>query len=85
MLNFLNGGSMPAGWNEIVVVLIPKVKNPVRIKDIHPISLCIVVYKLIYKILGKRLKILLPEVVSPSQSAFVLGRMITDNVLLAYV
>ena len=43
---FLNGGDMPAGWNETVVVLIPKVHNPERLKDLRPISLCNVVYKI---------------------------------------
>jgi hypothetical protein len=39
VLNFLNGNAMPIGWNETVVVLIPKVENPERIQDLRPISL----------------------------------------------
>lgn len=82
--NFLRGGAMPNVWNDTAVVLIPKVQNPERLKDLRPISLCTVVYKIISKILSNRLKGILNEIISPNQSAFVPGRLITDNILLAY-
>jgi hypothetical protein len=84
VLEVLNGGAMPVGWNETTIVLIPKVKNPEKISELWPISLCNILYKLISKVLANRLKVVLPHIISPTQSAFVPGRMITDNVLLAY-
>jgi hypothetical protein len=84
VLQVLNGGQIPEGWNETAVVLIPKVKHPECLKDLRPISLCNVLYKIVSKVLANRLKKILPDIISPAQSAFVPGRFISDNILIAY-
>lgn len=76
VLAVLNGDDMHEGWNMRTIVLIPKVKTPDLLKDLRPISLCDVLYKVISKVLTNRLKSILPEIISPFQSAFVPGRMI---------
>jgi hypothetical protein len=84
VLEVLRGGQIPEGWNETTIVLIPKVPRPEKTKDLWPISLCNVLYKIVSKVLANRLKQILPEIISPAQSAFVPGRLISDNILIAY-
>lgn len=84
VLNFLNGGSMPDGLNRTTIVLIPKTRNPQGMKDFRPISLCNVLYKICSKVIAMRLRVFLDDIISEEQSAFVPGRLITDNVLIAY-
>lgn len=64
------------------IVLIPKVKCPVNMGQLRPISLCNVTYKVIAKVLANRLSLYLPNIVSENQGAFVAGRLIHDNVIL---
>lgn len=76
--------TFPLGINDMSVVLIPKKENVDSMKDLRPIALCNVVYKLIAKVLANRLRIILPGIISENQSAFIPCRSITDNVLAAF-
>ena len=75
---------MPDGWNDTLIVIIPKNVTLMSMKDLRPISLCNVVYKLVAKVITNRVKLILPDIISPNQSAFMPGRLISKNILLAY-
>jgi hypothetical protein len=64
--------------------LILKLKNPIKVSDFKPISLCNVLYNIISKTLANRLKVILPNIISQNQSTFILGQLISDNVLATY-
>lgn len=75
---------MPTELNETILVLIPKKKFPEYVSDLRPNALCKVLYKIIAKVLPNCLKSVLPSVISENQSAFILNRLITNNILIAY-
>ncbi|XP_075660062.1 uncharacterized protein LOC142629896 [Castanea sativa] len=84
VLYFLNSGNMVLDINHTNIVLIPKVKNPEKMSKFRSISLCNVIYKIISKVLANRLKQVLPQIISLTQSTFMPVRLITDNVLVVY-
>jgi len=84
VMEVLKGGRIPASWNEATIALIPKTEKPERVTDLRPISLYNVVYKVVSKVLSNRLREVLPAIITPNQSAFVPGCLISDNILIAY-
>jgi hypothetical protein len=81
---FFCTGSFDAEINLTVISLIPKIASPSKVSEFCLISFCNVFYKIISKTLANRLKGILPTIISANQSAFIPGRLITDNVLVAY-
>lgn len=84
VLSFFNSGMLDPSINTTLVAFIPKVATAESVNDYRPISLCNVLYKIITKVLANRFKVVLPQIISPQQSAFVPGRLISDNILAAY-
>jgi hypothetical protein len=81
---FFNNGVIPDNFNMTKIVLIPKVDNAIELKEYRPISLCNVIYKVISKCLVNRLRPYLQTLISENQSAFIPGRLISDNALVAF-
>lgn len=80
---FFQSGCLLKQLNATFLTLVPKVHNPTTAADFRPIACCNVMYKVISKVLAHRLKGLLDKLVDYSQNAFIPGRKISDNVLLA--
>ncbi|KAK7255667.1 hypothetical protein RIF29_29084 [Crotalaria pallida] len=78
---FFLTGKLPKGMLSYFIALIPKVSSPQTISQFRPISLLGSMYKLLAKMLANRLKEVLHEVISVSQSAFIPGRQILDSVV----
>lgn len=80
---FFINGRLLRQINNTAVTLIPKVDNPMLVKDFRPIACCNTVYKIITKILAKRIQHMMPSLVLPNQSAFVPHRLMQHNILLS--
>ncbi|XP_020249117.1 uncharacterized protein LOC109826498 [Asparagus officinalis] len=81
---FFKTGKLLGAVNSTSITLIPKVHCPQTPADFRPISCCNCLYKFISKILANRLQSVIGSIISEAQSAFVKGRQISNNILLAH-
>ena len=66
-----------------IISLIPKKDiNTSLLENLRPISLLNIDYKILTKVIAKRLEKLLPKIINPDQTGYVKGRYIGENVRL---
>ena len=76
-------GSLSISQRRGIISLIPKKnKDKTILENLRPISLLNVDYKILTKILAKRLEKVLPKLINPDQTGFVKGRYIGENIRL---
>ncbi|WOK96895.1 hypothetical protein Cni_G05603 [Canna indica] len=71
-------------WPIVGQDVVQLVKDPKYIFQYRPISPCNVICKVATKVLANRLQTILGEIIDEAQSAFVSGRIITNNILCAF-
>lgn len=80
---FHRNGKLAKGVNSSFITLIPKKKNPIDLSEFRPISLVSSIYKVLAKVLSRRIRQVLPKLTGEVQTAFLSGRCILDGVLIA--
>ena len=83
--SFFLFGLMPRSVNATLLALVPKTTDAEKMSDYRPIACCNVIYKVVSKIIARRLKATLPEAIELNQCAFVEGRLLLENVLLGNI
>ncbi|KAF2301852.1 hypothetical protein GH714_029880 [Hevea brasiliensis] len=81
-MNFLQGGDLLPGICDVMITLLPKVEHPEFISQFRPRSLCNVTCKFISKVLENRMRLVLPDLIGLTQSSFIMGRQLHDNVVI---
>lgn len=74
--HFYNTGSLEEKVTATNIVLVPKTHGPKLMKDLRPIALCNIAYKVVSKVISNRLKDVIVFVISETQSTFIPGRLI---------
>jgi hypothetical protein len=79
---FHGNASIPKSFLSFFVALIPKVNSPHALRDFRPISLLGCFYKMLAKVLARRLVSVMDGLIDSTQSAFLKGRYLVDGVMV---
>lgn len=79
---FHSNGKLVRGLNSSFVILIPKKEAAESLNNFCPISLIGCIYKILSKILARRLRRVLNDIILENQSAFIGDRYILDGVVI---
>ncbi|KAK1321937.1 hypothetical protein QJS10_CPA03g01597 [Acorus calamus] len=82
--HFFKNGHLLKQTSHSFIALVPKSATADTLDGYRPISLCNTLYKILTKIMASRLQEVLPHIVSLHQTAFIQGRSIHHNILLAH-
>ncbi|XP_058753378.1 uncharacterized protein LOC131626575 [Vicia villosa] len=82
--DFFENGRLYKAANCTIVTLIPKSDEARTIRDYKPIEGCITLYKIISRIMTRRLASVIGNVVSQSQTTFIPHQQIHNHILLTY-
>lgn len=80
---FFTGSRMLRQFNSTIISLIPKFVGADQLSAFRPISLCTTVYKVMARLLKKKLQLCVSDIVQRNQVGFVQDRLLCENVLLA--
>ncbi|XP_074300371.1 uncharacterized protein LOC141631626 [Silene latifolia] len=80
--NVYQAGNLLKQSNNTIITLVLKVDIPETLMQYRPIACCNTLYKCISKVICNRLSTILPDIVSPSQGAFIKGRDIVGNIFI---
>ncbi|CAN1729936.1 LINE-1 reverse transcriptase homolog [Linum perenne] len=81
---WLSSNHIPEEVRSTDIILLPKKDDATLMRDFRPISLCNVRYRILAKVLANRMRLIMADIIPEEQSAFVQGRSIVDNVLIAF-
>jgi hypothetical protein len=76
-------GRIPKILNSTFLALIPKTDNPETLDNFRPISLCNCTYKIVSKVIARRIKRILSKNILKQQFGFLEGRQIHEAIGIA--
>lgn len=80
-LEAISKGTLRREINQGLIKLIPKEGDKTLVKNWRPITLLNVSYKILVKVVANKLIRILPKIISPTQTRFVKGGFILENLV----